>query len=133
VTSTSGSPEAWAKSSCCRSSQAGQREIDLNLHVGARLPAYCTSLGKVLLAYLPPELRAARLERVDFAQRGPNTITSRDALSAELERVLTQGFAINNEELAYGLACSASPPPAGSTSCRRRGCWRWRTSQVAMR
>ena len=34
----------------CRSSRAGQREIDLNLHVGARLPAYCTSLGKVLLA-----------------------------------------------------------------------------------
>ena len=93
----------------CRSSQAGQREIDLNLHVGARLPAYCTSLGKVLLAYLPPELRAARLERVDFAQRGPNTITSRTALSAELERVLAQGFAINNEELAYGLRSIAAP------------------------
>src|SRR5262249_56078150 len=39
----------------CRTARAGQREIDLNLHVGSRLPAYCTSLGKVLLAYLPPE------------------------------------------------------------------------------
>src|SRR3954451_6919831 len=37
----------------CRTARAGQREIDLNLHVGARLPAYCTSLGKVLLAYMP--------------------------------------------------------------------------------
>ena len=36
----------------CRSGRAAQREIDLNLHVGARLPAYCTSLGKVLLAFL---------------------------------------------------------------------------------
>src|SRR5579884_161518 len=36
----------------CRSARAEQREIDLNLHVGARLPAYCTSLGKVLLAFL---------------------------------------------------------------------------------
>src|SRR3954469_11792435 len=36
----------------CRSSASGQREIDLSLHVGSRLPAYCTSMGKVLLAYL---------------------------------------------------------------------------------
>src|SRR5213592_5251043 len=36
----------------CRSAQQGQREIDLNLHVGSRLPAYCTSMGKVLLADL---------------------------------------------------------------------------------
>src|SRR4051794_40046520 len=37
----------------CRTARAGQREIDLTLHVGSRLPAYCTSLGKVLLAFLP--------------------------------------------------------------------------------
>src|SRR5512146_1132790 len=48
----------------CRSSQAGQREIDLNLHVGSRLPAYCTSLGKVLLAFLPPDQQRARLQRI---------------------------------------------------------------------
>src|SRR6476659_3465275 len=36
-----------------RCSQPGQREIDLNLHVGSRLPAYCTSMGKVLVAHLP--------------------------------------------------------------------------------
>ena len=92
-----------------RSAQAGQREIDLNLHVGARLPAYCTSLGKVLLAHLAPEERAARLDRIDFAQRGPNTITSRRELEEELERVRAQGYAINNEELAYGLRSIAAP------------------------
>jgi IclR family transcriptional regulator, pca regulon regulatory protein len=93
----------------CRSAQAGQREIDLNLHVGARLPAYCTSLGKVLLAHLPAEERAARLERIDFLQRGPNTITSRERFEPELERVRKQGYAINNEELAYGLRSIAAP------------------------
>ena len=93
----------------CRSSQAGQREIDLNLHVGARLPAYCTSLGKVLLAYLPEDARAARLERIDLARRGPNTITSKSALASELGRVRDQGYAINNEELAYGLRSIAAP------------------------
>jgi IclR family transcriptional regulator, pca regulon regulatory protein len=93
----------------CRSTQAGQRDIDLNLHVGARLPAYCTSLGKVLLAWLPPDEQAAALARVEFARRGPNTITSRAALAAELKRVRAAGFAINNEELAYGLRSLAAP------------------------
>jgi IclR family pca regulon transcriptional regulator len=93
----------------CRSTQAGQREIDLNLHVGARLPAYCTSLGKVLLAWLPPREQSAALDQVDFSRRGPNTITSRSALTAELARVRVAGFAINNEELAYGLRSIAAP------------------------
>jgi IclR family pca regulon transcriptional regulator len=93
----------------CRSSQAGQREIDLNLHVGSRLPAYCTSLGKVMLAFLSPEERAAALASVDLTQRGPNTIVSRDGLEAELDRVRADGFATNNEELAYGLRSIAAP------------------------
>lgn len=93
----------------CRSAQPRQREIDLNLHVGARLPAYCTSLGKVLLAQLPEEERAARLERIDFQRRGPNTITSPTALAAEFVRVRRQGYAVNNEELAYGLRSIAAP------------------------
>ncbi|MFZ0342972.1 MAG: IclR family transcriptional regulator [Gaiellaceae bacterium] len=93
----------------CRSAQPRQREIDLNLHVGARLPAYCTSLGKVLLAQLPEEEGAARIERIDFQRRGPNTITSRAALAAELGRVRRQGYALNNEELAYGLRSIAAP------------------------
>lgn len=92
-----------------RSARTGQREIDLNLHVGARLPAYCTSLGKVLLAQLPEEERDDRLGRIDFAQRGPNTLTSREALAQELGRVRAQGYAINNEELAYGLRSIAAP------------------------
>jgi IclR family pca regulon transcriptional regulator len=93
----------------CRSSQAKQREIDLNLHVGARLPAYCTSLGKVLLAYLPAEQQRARVQRIAFTRRGPNTLTTRPAFVAELKRIRCDGFAINNEELAYGLRSIAAP------------------------
>src|SRR5204863_3778164 len=58
----------------CRTSRQGQREIDLNLHVGSRLPAYCTSLGKVLLANLDEEAQCAAVDQVEFTQRGPNTI-----------------------------------------------------------
>jgi IclR family pca regulon transcriptional regulator len=93
----------------CRSARAGQREIDLNLHVGSRLPAYCTSLGKVLLAYLPADAQADVLARSDLARRGPNTLVSRTALAHELKRVRRNGFAINNEELAYGLRSIAAP------------------------
>ncbi|MGZ4413049.1 MAG: IclR family transcriptional regulator [Gaiellaceae bacterium] len=93
----------------CRSPRSGQREIDLNLHVGSRLPAYCTSLGKVLLAYLPDDERAAALAKIDFASRGPNTLLSEEALVVELEKVRKDGFAMNNEELAYGLRSIAAP------------------------
>jgi IclR family transcriptional regulator, pca regulon regulatory protein len=93
----------------CRSARAGQREIDLNLHVGSRLPAYCTSMGKILLAYLPRDERDALLESIDLQQRGPNTLTARRALRVELERVREAGLAINNEELAYGLRSIAAP------------------------
>jgi IclR family transcriptional regulator, pca regulon regulatory protein len=93
----------------CRNSRAGQREIDLDLHVGARLPAYCTSLGKVLLAYLPADEQRDALQRIEFARRGPNTLTSKATLAAELATVRERGFALNNEELAYGLRSIAAP------------------------
>ncbi len=93
----------------CRSAGAGQREIDLNLHVGSRLPAYCTSMGKALLAFLPDAERDAALAGVEFTQRGPNTLTGKAALVAELARVRAAGFAVNDEELAYGLRSIAAP------------------------
>ena len=93
----------------CRTSQVGQREIDLNLHVGSRLPAYCTSLGKVLLAFLPEEQRCGLVDRVEFVQRGPNTVTGKTALLSELAEIRVRGIAVNNEELAYGLRSIAVP------------------------
>jgi IclR family pca regulon transcriptional regulator len=93
----------------CRSAQRGQREIDLDLHVGSRLPAYCTSMGKVLLAHLPTDRRDALLRDVQLSQRGPNTLTSRTALLAELRRVHEEDLAVNNEELAFGLRSIAAP------------------------
>ena len=93
----------------CRSSQHGQREIDLNLHVGSRLPAYCTSMGKVLLASRPDGELRDLLERIDFVRRGPNTLAGKTALRAELNRVRSSGIAVNNEELASGLRSIAVP------------------------
>jgi len=93
----------------CRSSRGERREIDLNLHVGSRLPAYCTSMGKVLLAFLPADELKGALAGIRLAQRGPNTITAKAELQRELERVRARGLAVNNEELAYGLRSIAAP------------------------
>ena len=92
-----------------RSSRPGQSEIDLNLHVGSRLPAYCTSMGKVLLAFLDDVRRSAALEGVELLRRGPNTVTERSRLLSELDRVRNTGLAVNDEELAYGLRSIAAP------------------------
>jgi len=98
----------------CRTAQPGQRDIDLNLHVGARLPAYCTAMGKAILAFVPEDRREAIIERIDFVSRGPNTITDPAEFRAELERIRVCGFAVNDEELAYGLRSIAAPIQAHS-------------------
>jgi IclR family pca regulon transcriptional regulator len=92
-----------------RTSRSTHSDIDLNLHVGSRLPAYCTSMGKVLLAFLPDVARAATLDATKLISRGPNTVTQRPQLETELERVRETGLAVNNEELAYGLRSLAAP------------------------
>jgi len=92
-----------------RSARQGQREIDLNIHIGTRLPAYCTSLGKVLLAYQPPRQLEQLLDEIEFSQRGPNTLMHKSALAAEFECVRKAGLAVSNEELAFGLRSIAAP------------------------
>lgn len=83
--------------------------LNLELYVGSRLPAYCTSMGKVLLAFLLPEELEAKLSQIKFERRGPNTITDKAKLLDELQHVRERGFAINNEELANGLRSVAAP------------------------
>ncbi len=92
-----------------RSFRRGQYKIDLNLRVGSRLPAYCTSLGKVLLAFLPDEEQHELVVGMALAKRGPHTITTRKALRDELANVGEQGFAVNDEELAASLVSIAAP------------------------
>jgi IclR family pca regulon transcriptional regulator len=98
----------------CRTAQPGQREIDLNLHVGARLPAYCTAMGKAILAFVPEDRREEIIARIDFVSRGPNTITDPAEFRVELERIRLSGIAVNDEELAYGLRSIAAPIQARS-------------------
>jgi IclR family pca regulon transcriptional regulator len=83
--------------------------LELGTQVGTRLPAYCTSMGKVLLAYSDPGRVRAILDRTDLARRGPKTITAREALLSNLAEVARTGIGINDEELAPGLRSIAAP------------------------
>lgn len=92
-----------------RSFRRGQHEIDLNLRIGSRLPAYCTSMGKVLLVNLSEVEREELISNMTLLRRGPNTIMSKKALRTELEHVFEKGMALNDEELAPSLASIACP------------------------
>jgi IclR family pca regulon transcriptional regulator len=86
-----------------------QQIISINLQVGSRLPVYCTSMGKVQL--IDQSLRELHdlLGAEPYPAMGPNTITTLEALVAELEQIRQQGYAINDEELAAGLRSTAAP------------------------
>lgn len=81
----------------------------INLGVGSRLPAYCTSMGRVLLAALPESELDAYLSRVPLKPYTERTITAADALKRELERVRDRGFSLVDQELELGLRSIAVP------------------------
>ncbi|MCX8116793.1 MAG: IclR family transcriptional regulator [Desulfobacterota bacterium] len=86
-----------------------QQILNINLEVGSRLPAYCTSMGKAILAFLPPKRLEALLKEMKLKPRTPFTLVSKSALKRELDKVRRTGFAINNEELSIGLRSVAAP------------------------
>jgi len=92
-----------------RSFRRGQSKIDLGLAPGSRLPAYCTAMGKLLLAYLPEEEQRELITEMKLTKQGPNTITSKKALLSELDEIQSEGFAVNDEELAPELHSIAAP------------------------
>jgi IclR family pca regulon transcriptional regulator len=92
-----------------RSFKHAMNEIDMGLQSGSRLPAYCTSMGKILLAYLPEDEQRDRITAMDLTKRGPNTITSKTVLRRELEEVANAVFAVNDEELAPELYSTSVP------------------------
>ena len=83
--------------------------ISANLQVGSRLPVHCTCMGKAQLIDLSLQELHDLIGDGPYAEMGPNTITTLEALAAELERVRQQGYAINDEELAAGLRAVAAP------------------------
>jgi IclR family pca regulon transcriptional regulator len=83
--------------------------MSVNLGVGSRLPAYCTSMGRVLLAGLSPEDARSRMAAGKREARTSRTVTDLDELDAIVAQVRRQGYAIVNQELEDGLISAAVP------------------------
>jgi IclR family pca regulon transcriptional regulator len=86
-----------------------RRIMAITLAVGTRLPAYPTSMGRVLLAALPQDELDARLARTNIRPLTAKTVADGDALRAHLERVRDQGWAAVDQELEEGVRSAAAP------------------------
>ena len=82
---------------------------DLFTRIGMQLEAYCSGIGKVLLAHLPAAERAAYLAGGPFVPLTRRTIVDPGELGGELDRVRAQGFARDTGEIVEGLFCLAVP------------------------
>jgi IclR family transcriptional regulator, pca regulon regulatory protein len=85
------------------------RVMAVDLHIGSRLPAYCTSMGRVLLAYLPTEQLEQYLTRVVLTPHTTRTITTIEKLRLALRNVRRNGYALVDQEYEVGLRSLAVP------------------------
>jgi IclR family pca regulon transcriptional regulator len=88
---------------------AASRVMSVALNTGSRLPAYCTSLGRVMLAHLAPAALDAYFAKARLRPMTDKTVTSQKRLREILLGVRQDGYAINDEELELGLRSIAVP------------------------
>lgn len=84
---------------------AQSKVMSISLAPGSRLPAHCTSMGRVMLAALPVD----QVAEIALEARTPHTIVTRDAFVAELAQAREQGYAVIDQEVEIGLISIAVP------------------------
>jgi IclR family transcriptional regulator, pca regulon regulatory protein len=114
---------------------ATKRVMSIGLSVGSRLPSYCTSMGRVLLAGFSEERFSAYLDRIILNSLTPKTITDKSHLADVIKHVRTDGYALVDEELELGLRSIAVPistSQGGVIAAMNVGAHAGRTSAVEM-
>lgn len=86
-----------------------ERLISVDLSVGGRLPAYCTSMGRILLAALDDASLHEYLDRADLKPRTSRTLHDHNSLFACIQQVREQGWCVVDQELEQGLRSIAVP------------------------
>ena len=86
-----------------------RRIMSITLSVGTRLPAHCTSMGRVLLAALPPDELDRYLAGAELATWTDRTTTDPERLRAALDETRQRGWALVDQELEIGLRSVAAP------------------------
>jgi IclR family pca regulon transcriptional regulator len=91
-----------------------KRIVSPSTSMGIRLPAYCSSMGRVLLTGLPENDFINYVDRVKRERFTPKTIVYRQAFIDAVRRVAAQGYSIVDEELELGLRAISVPVLSGS-------------------
>jgi DNA-binding IclR family transcriptional regulator len=89
--------------------ERGDNAVQVEAHVGTRVPLHSTGLGKAILAHLSEERREQILGDGPLKEYTENTITNKEQLKTEFEKIREQGYAFDNEERLPGLRCVAAP------------------------
>lgn len=91
-----------------------RQPVEMFAQSGKVGPAYCTGVGKAMLAHLPEDKLAAAIARQSFHRHTPKTLTTPEALRADLARIRARGYALDDEEHEAGIACLAAPILSGA-------------------
>jgi DNA-binding IclR family transcriptional regulator len=83
--------------------------LRIDIGIGSRVPAYCTSLGKAILAFQPSGVRQDYLDHFKPTRKGSARISSRKALREELQHVKKQGYAVDEGEMLPDVCCIGAP------------------------
>lgn len=86
----------------------------VDCHVGEQLSLHSSSVGKVLLAHLPSAKLDSLLDQLELKRYTPHTLCTRAEVRAELDRVQSQGYALDLDEVEIGIRCIAAPVRDGS-------------------
>jgi IclR family pca regulon transcriptional regulator len=90
------------------------RLVNVGINLGNRVPAYCVSTGRILLAALPEEKLRKYLDEVKLTKFTNNTVTSKVKLRGQIEEARQQGWSIVDQELEVGLRSLSVPMRDGS-------------------
>ncbi|HEX6820759.1 MAG TPA: IclR family transcriptional regulator [Candidatus Sulfotelmatobacter sp.] len=83
--------------------------VRIHSRIGAAVPLHCTAVGKVMLAYMPPEEQDRIISQIDLKRLTPNSVGNVQELKTELYRVRKNGYACDLEEHELHIRCVAAP------------------------